>query len=382
MVCYKAGYILDENFKLVHNAGVVVKNGIICGITKDFAEFSKDEIKDLGPGIIIPGLINSHTHLELSFLKNRLDYSNGFKDWVKQLISVRSNTSLSEIKKALIHEIKTCIKSGTFALCDISSIDASRTDFENLGIDGWFFYEELGNKGKFLNSELTENISFAAHAPHTTSPELIKAIKDKTNKNNILFSIHCAESKDEFLFMQGKNKDWENFLSSRNIDFSSWNIPCNSSTEYLNNLNVLDSKTLLVHMLDYTKKDLEIIKNSNSSICVCPRSNENLHKRLPDIETFLSFGINICLGTDSLASCESLDMFDEMRFVLDHYKNISPEDLLKMCTKNSAKALLIDKRLGTIKKGLYGKMIYVETKGKDIFESLIFSENNMRKVIS
>jgi cytosine/adenosine deaminase-related metal-dependent hydrolase len=378
---HRAGIILDKDFKPVHNAALVVENGIICGLIKNPSNLSKKNTTDHGPGILIPGLINSHTHLDLSFLKNRLDYSGGFASWVKQLINIRENTSETEKIEKAKAEINDLFKSGNVAAGDISSLESLKSIFINSPVSGFIFYEEIGETEKFLKKHKEEKVSYAAHAPHTTSSQLIKKIKKFTDYYNLPFSVHCCESDEEESFLKGNNKKWEEFLNSRNIDFSSWPLPSDSGVKYLDKLKVINKNTLLVHLLNSDKNDFEIVKKRGANVCVCPRSNKNLHGKLPDIGKMLEYKINICLGTDSLASCDSLDIFDEMKFVYNNYKSISPENILKMTTINPAKVFNQEPFYAQPDKKDSFCMVYLSDVSKDIFESIIFSEKTKRKPI-
>ncbi|MGM0419283.1 MAG: amidohydrolase family protein [Thermodesulfobacteriota bacterium] len=378
---HRAGIILDKDFKPVYNAALAVENGIISDFIKNPSDLSKKNTTDHGPGILIPGLINAHTHLDLSFLKNRLDYSLGFASWVKQLIKIRENTSETEKIQKAKTEIDDLFKSGTAAVGDISSLESLKSIFINSPVSGFIFYEEIGQTEKFLKNQKEDKVSYAAHAPHTTSPELIKKIKKFTDYYNLPFSVHCCESDEEKDFLKGNNKNWEEFLNSRNIDFSSWPLPSDSGVKYLDKLKVINKNTLLVHLLNSDKNDFEIVKKRGASVCACPRSNKNLHAKLPDIEKMLEYKINLCLGTDSLASCESLDVFDEMKFVYNNYKSILPKNILKMTTINPAKVFNSETFYAhPDKKGSFC-MVYISDVSRDIFESIIFSEKKQRKPI-
>jgi cytosine/adenosine deaminase-related metal-dependent hydrolase len=381
MIYLRAAYILDEFGNILKNAALCIENGCITGIEKSLKNISKTEIKDLGPGILMPGVFNMHTHLELSCLKNKLDFSKGFKSWVIELIEKREKISDEKKVISALNEIDFLLKSGTTGVLDISSLGITKEIFQKSDLKGYHFYEELGLKEKFLNEKKEEKISFAAHAPHTTSPELIKKIKNITNKQKNLFSIHCSESDEELNFITKKSKEWGEFLNSRNIDFSNWPVPSNSSVEYLDKLNVLDEKTILVHVLDTKDEDFSIIKKRNSTICICPRSNKNLHNKLPDLKKMFDFNINIVLGTDSLASCESLDVFDEMKFILNNCKDISSKNILKAGCINPSKINGFEKICQTFKKGNMFNGLYINDVNKDIYESVIFSDKNKRIVL-
>jgi cytosine/adenosine deaminase-related metal-dependent hydrolase len=199
----------------------------------------------------------------------------------------------------------------------------------------------------------------AIHGPHTTAPELIREILDAAGKRNLPISIHLAESDDEIEFITTGKGQWADFLSFRGIKYSHWGIPAKSPVQYLEKLGGLNENMLAVHLLQINDKDADILSKRKVKTCLCPRSNKNLHGRLPDIAGFFHAGLRPCLGTDSLASCDSLSIFDEMAFTAMHFESISPADIFGMGTINGALALGLSHRLGTLHPEKESAMVYV-----------------------
>ncbi|OGQ93531.1 MAG: hypothetical protein A2464_00145 [Deltaproteobacteria bacterium RIFOXYC2_FULL_48_10] len=143
-------------------------------------------------------------------------------------------------------------------------------------------------------------------------------------------------------------------------------------------MGLLDPLTLAVHLLQVTPKDMDILARSQVKVCVCPRSNHNLHGRLPDIERMILKGIRPALGTDSLASCDSLNIWDEMAFIAKHYPGLDPRTLFSMATHNGAKALGLEHVTGTIAQGKRADFIYRPMDPKtenEIFERMVSNEH-------
>ena len=191
------------------------------------------------------------------------------------------------------------------------------------------------------------------------------------------FSIHVAESDDESKFIQERKGQWADFLTSRGIDWSSWEIGSKTPVTYVNDMELLDPLTIAVHLLTVNDKDLEILASSKTKVCVCPRSNQNLHGKLPDIEKMIKAGIKPALGTDSLASCDSLNIFDEMTFVKKQYPGLDPATIFSMGTITGARALGIERLTGTLSKGKRAQFLYRSVKAvnkKDLFQRIISNE--------
>ncbi|MBU1163820.1 MAG: amidohydrolase family protein, partial [Proteobacteria bacterium] len=179
-----------------------------------------------------------------------------------------------------------------------------------------------------------------------------------TRKSNLPFSIHLAESEDEIEFLQTGKGKWAEFLSERRIDFSGWNLPVESPVKYLEDLGVLDENTMAVHLIHAEEKDFEILLRHNVSVCLCLRSNFNLHNMMPDLAGMFKAGIKPCLGTDSLASADSLSIFDEMAFVSKSFPSIPPAEILAMATVNGARALGFEDMFGSLTPGKRAAFVY------------------------
>jgi cytosine/adenosine deaminase-related metal-dependent hydrolase len=219
--------------------------------------------------------------------------------------------------------------------------------------------------------------SLAGHAPHTSSPGLLARLKERATANQLPFSIHVAESSDESRFLETGKGDWADFLTERGIDFSSWPLPAVSPVDYLDRLGILDPLTVAVHLLRVNDRDIDILKGQGVKTVVCPRSNLNLHNRLPDIKRLLDRGLTPGLGTDSLASNDSLSMFDEMAFVGRNYPDIAASDILAMATVYGAGALGLDKHMGTLLPGRAGDFLYLPVQAstsETLLENIILHE--------
>jgi cytosine/adenosine deaminase-related metal-dependent hydrolase len=160
-------------------------------------------------------------------------------------------------------------------------------------------------------------------------------------------------------FLATGKGEWADFLQEMRRDFSAWGCWGRRPVDLAARLGLLDGDTLAVHCLLVTPEEVQLLARSGSHLCLCPRSNWSLHGRLPDISAFFEAGIAPALGTDSLASTESLSMFDEMRFVAGRYPMLSPDAILAMVTVNGARALRRPD-LGTISPGQTARLIYVD----------------------
>ena len=374
--CFKARWIIPSPDKIIENGIIEVENGQIKDISTSGVH---KQATDLGDGVIIPALVNAHIHLELSALESALDLTKGFETWVQQLLIKRDALGEEKLKVAADKAAAAQADMGTGIVGEISTLGITRPSIEQNGLSGIWFQEVLGSS--LMETDLKQNdslsFSIAGHAPHTTDPEVLKKAKSKTADKGLKFSIHLAESEAESLFLGTGKGQWADFLASRGIDTTGWPIGNISPVKYLNRLGILDQNTLAVHLLRTEKKDFEVLAQKGTQVCLCPRSNQNLHGRLPDIDTMLEMGLEPALGTDSLASCASLSLFDEMAFVRDKYPSIGPETVFSMTTANGAKALGLEHTFGSLLPGKQALFAYVEMsefKKSQILERLTWNE--------
>ncbi|QTA78601.1 Amidohydrolase 1 family protein [Desulfonema limicola] len=377
---HRAGCIMISPQRFIQNGFIKAENWIIQE-TGEKKHYDSSIVTDHGPGVIIPALINAHTHLELSRLKGEIAFDQGFQNWVRELLWRRQAYSLEELENGAESGIKELMDSGSGAVGDISTLGLTWNILCRSGLAGVWFREYLGTQtfqdlmpGKHGNL----SASLAGHAPHTTSPALLKSLSLTAQSKGSPFSIHLAESTDEIEFLATGKGPWADFLGERNIDFSDWGLPAKTPVKYLDSIGILNKNTLLVHLIHSRKQDFEIIKQRGAKVCICPRSNYNLHKQLPDLEQMLKHGIKPCLGTDSLAGTESLSMFDEMAYTGKNYPNINPGTIIEMAAVNGAKALGLSQKFGTLEPGKSAVFIYLPLtarKNSDLLEKIIYESS-------
>jgi aminodeoxyfutalosine deaminase len=390
--CYKARWIYPVSTPPVENGIVAVSQGEIVSIGQGGSSAPKgsEKVIDLGDGVIFPALINAHTHLDLAALQGRLEPGLGFLEWVRGLLSLRLSLTDDELRA---HIQKACLAlhhNGTIAAGDWTN----RLGLDGVGQSGGLirgvFYEIIG----FSESTLTlpeslasnstidnrqstiEWLSLGAHAPHTTSPALLKAAKEWTKQKSLPLSIHVAESIEEEEFLFTGQGPWQAFLVERGKWSRDWVAPGVSPVAYLDSLGILDEKTLCVHLTRASSRDLQLLKKKQSRAVVCPRSNYFISRSLPPVPEMLRLGMTPALGTDSLASNQDLNLWEEMAFLHRSFPDITPEDILKMATLNGARALDLEEKLGSLSTGKRAEMIFLPLDGgsiKELPEVILFS---------
>lgn len=358
---YRAKWLMTDPWTVLEN-GYVHTIGSRIDAVGSGKPPGDTPVIDMGSGVMIPPLVNAHTHLELSALKGKLPTGCGFLQWASELVRKRDTLPEAVLLEAASDALDGLIASGCAAIADISTLGITHALLSNTPIGGFFFHEHLGNRlpeSMTVIKERSLSCSLAAHAPHTTTPVLFKEISRLTSEAGLPMSVHLSESEDELHFIRSGRGAWADFLSSRGVDFSNWPIPSESPVHYLKDLGVLSDHLLAVHLLNVTTEEIQILMDRNVSMCLCPRSNLFLHDKLPDIPRFLALGARPGLGTDSLASAPSLSILDEMAFISDNYHDIHPGEIIAMGTVYGAGALGLEDRFGRLQPGFHSPPLYI-----------------------
>ena len=346
------------NFLSQEMALVIDDFGILKDIVKK-TEIQSSEIEHYD-GIIAPGFVNAHCHLELSHLFSQIESKTGLIEFLKQVIAKRNNFNKKEQEVAAIEADFKMWECGIVAVGDISNIDTTFKTKANSKIYYHTFIELIGlnplhsetifEKGLSLLKEL-ENYnligSLAAHAPFSSSKLLINKIANYNSSNNLAFSIHNQESEEETKFFAGRPSDINDLFDYLNIDIN-WFIPPKTSSllSYLD--EIPNKKSLLVHNTFCKEEDIIASKYKFINWCFCPGANLFIENTLPNYDLFLNHNQNWCIGTDSLASNQKLDMCFEASILLSKSPSISIESILKALTYNGAKALGIEDKFGKL----------------------------------
>lgn len=191
----------------------------------------------------------------------------------------------------------------------------------------------------------------AGHALYSTAPELLKAVKDADSNSGLPYSIHLAENEEEDEIVAQGTGAFAEMLKGAGMlaDCGSKGL---TPVEYADSIGLLDKNTLAVHCVRVGDSDIKTLADRGVNICLCPRSNEYIGEGRAPWEKIMSSGINTCLGTDSIASNHDLNLWNELKFLIENLQiSISPYEALALVTSNSAKALNIDDQYGSLEKG-------------------------------
>lgn len=313
-------------------------------------------------GILCPGFVNAHCHLELSFLKGVIPTHTGLVGFVSQVMQHR-NAASEIIEQSIIDAEAEMIANGIVAVGDICNTPNTIAQKQKGRVRYQNFIEVAGFVPGAAESrfnaikEIAEqfyiyfpnNTSIVPHAPYSVSLPLLDKIKE--HSRNKIFSIHNQESVQETLFFKEQTGDFLSLYNNLGVDLSFFKNTYKSSVEYYIGKIAKEMNALFVHNTFTAKEDIDNIVNqiNNPYFCLCPAANLYIENSLPNINLFRSVndGNNIVVGTDSLASNNSLNILGELSIIQQHFPVIEVEELLKWATINGARALTLEKSLGS-----------------------------------
>ncbi|HTB27101.1 MAG TPA: amidohydrolase family protein [Puia sp.] len=378
----KADYLFD-GYKMQKSVVLIcTQNGIIETIVDE--DQAGEGIENLS-GILSPGFINCHCHLELSHLKGLIQEKQGLVDFVLSVIGRRQLPE--ELKlEAILNAESDMSKTGIVAVGDICNTSDTRFLKSAGGLDYYNFIEVLGwspglaharfengkkTAGQFIETGADEKyISLSPHAPYSVSNELWSLLEPGFGGKTITIHNQESASENEF-FMSGKG-DLTRMYSLMKMDSSHFKAPGKRSLAYyLPNLKNA-SRILLVHNTYTNEADLIEAQGYINKLffCFCPNANIYIEDQLPDIPLFLKYKTRIVLGTDSLASNHQLSILEEMKTIKKAFGQISTSELLLWATSNGAAALSLNESLGDFKKGKKPGVVLIEkTKDGEITET-------------
>lgn len=357
-----ADYIFPISSPPIKNGMIVLdEQGTILDITDDNTDATEKY-----SGIICPGFINTHCHLELSHMRAQVSENKGMTDFIKELIGKRASYSDAEIEKAIIAAETEMIENGIVAVGDISNNNSTFKQKEKKNLYYHTFIEifsldpskanEVFENGKQLFSTLHTAGSIAPHAPYTMSVALLAHINNFAQTHNSVLTIHNQESEGESeLFISNTGSMYDAFVNMGIKAEYMRKTGLNSLQSTLPHLNGA-SKILLVHNTFTSRNDLkwavELASKNKQQLywCTCPNANLYIENKLPNYKVFMEEKALVTIGTDSLASNWSLSVVDELKTIAKHAPEIDTQTLLTWATKNGANFLGCD-ALGTLEKG-------------------------------
>jgi cytosine/adenosine deaminase-related metal-dependent hydrolase len=359
-----------------------------------FGEASPQHVADSTPTreggriAILPGLVNAHTHLELSWMRGRIGPGDAMPGWAARVIALgqeRGTSAPRQVRESIVDAIAEARMSGTSLVGDITNSLASWEPLAASDLSAAVFLELIGFNAADSQSVVSDaetqltrlapsgglRPSIVPHAPYSVSPDLFRAIAAASSNRTV--SIHLGESPEEIRFLQDGTGPWRELLEQVGAWNPDWAPPACGPVEYLARLGLLDDRLLAVHAVQLSDGELWRLAEARATVVTCPRSNRWTGAGVPPVERFYAAGVNVAIGTDSLASVEDLNMFAEMAAVRRLAPTIPARDILHSATQAGARALTFGHDLGSIEPGKRADLlaVHIPTGVEDVEEYLV-----------
>jgi cytosine/adenosine deaminase-related metal-dependent hydrolase len=300
-------------------------------------------------GVLVPGLINAHTHLELSW-SERVPGGDGFVPWAGRLMAQTRPDDATRLRAAR-DAARALVDGGVAGVSDICGegstaellIEAELVGVAQVELLG--FDRERAAANSARAGELPRRhgggvtTRAAAHAIFSTAPDLIQAALRPPGPGWPPGSVHLGEDAAEVEFLVRGTGPYAELLDRLDVAWRWWRPVSASPVEYLDRLGVLGPDTLIVHAVHTSADDREALGRTRTPVCLCPRSNLHIGAHLPEVEQLLEGGIRLCLGTDSLASSPDLDVLGEIPVLCAAFPQVPVEVWLSLATAGGASAL-------------------------------------------
>jgi cytosine/adenosine deaminase-related metal-dependent hydrolase len=365
----------------LENGAVAIEDNrvVAVGTLPDLQWLSDGPVIDLGEQVLLPGLINAHCHLDYTMMRGAISPPKSFTAWVQRINSLKRSLDSDDYLAAVQRGFTELRKWGTTSVCNIEAFPELMTHLPASPLRTWWFYEMIDIRHRLTTDDVVagalsffqhranslDSFGLSPHAPYTASLSLYQLANACAASFSMLLTTHLAESAEEFgMFRnaQGPLYDFMNQLQRPMAD-------CGKATPFAHlwQSGAVDARWLLTHMNTLTEEDFLLLadlpRGAGPHLVHCPGSHRYFsHPPFP-ARRLHDLGVNLCLGTDSLASTESLSLFEEMRLMRATQPWLRAEQVLRMVTVNPARALRRKGQLGQIVPGALADLIALPASG-------------------
>lgn len=362
---HSAPWVVPVDGPVIVDGGVVIGEGRIRAVAPLPAlhqQFPHIKTVHHPHSALTPALINGHIHLELSHLGalSTAPLRTSFTGWIHQLLAMREQHGATgeQVEAAARRTAELQYQQGCSVLADIGNTAIAQGLTSTFPGQLLAHKEYLGLAASTLEKNLqrlateAESTLCCGHAPYSTHPQLLRALKARATRLGHIFPLHVAEPEAEGEMLLEGRGEMVDFIKDRGFWDGSF-IPTGTrgSIHYLHRLGLLDEHTLCVHAVHVDTEEIEILAGQGSKICLCPGSNRFLQVGKAPVPQYLAAGLLPALGTDSLASNPQLSLWREMALLAEDHPDIDTEALFAMATRGGAEALGVQQHLGTLTPG-------------------------------
>ena len=384
MIRYRAAWVLPIDHPPIAGGTVTIDRGVIAAV----GEYDGGPVEDLGNVAVLPGLVNAHTHLELSWMRGQVPPSASMPAWASALMALRRTVS-HEPAEPIVKAIAEARRSGTALVGDVTNTFATYEPLLDSRLSAALFRELLGFSNPDPDGVVASAVqqiatltpverlraSIVPHAPYSVSPALLSAIAKASAGKPV--SVHLGESAQEIEFLRHGTGEWRELLETLHVWNPSWTPPACGPVEYLERHGLVSDRLLAVHGVLFVDDDLARLARANATVVACPRSNRWTGAGEPPIERFYASGTRVAIGTDSLASVDDLNLFHEMAEVRRLAPSVPASRILRSATLDGAQALGFGQVLGSLATGKQAELLTVSLPAgvADVEEHLVSGIN-------
>ena len=381
MPYYRVAWLLPISQPPIRDAWLRTERGRIVAFGHSRpGDFTAPDEVDLGDVAVLPGLANAHTHLELSWMRERIPETSDFSEWLRTIIALKGEAAGrgAEVVRAIDDAVREARAFGTALVGDVTNTLATSRPLREHGMAGVVFYELLGFRSEDAGGVMEEAAArlgseeasdwlrhtLAPHAPYSVSPALFGLIRAALQRDPFARStVHLGESTAEIEFLANGTGPCRTGLERMGKWDHAWVTPRCNPVEYLNRMGFLDDRVLVVHGVQFGEDELKRLATAGSTLVTCPRGNVRTGAGEPPIEEFFESGVRVAVGTDSLASVPDLNLFAELAEMRRLAPAVPARALLESATINGARALGFESEFGTIDSGKRDALLAVELDG-------------------
>ena len=387
---YHAAWVLPVVAPPIRDGWVEIAGGVVTG-SGDPASAPRDSVARivrLPSHVVLPGLVNAHTHLELSGLRGAIPPAGSMPDWARAVMARQRNLAATEVAPAVAAAVAEMRRAGTALVGDVANTRLSIGVLRDAPVAAVVFREALGfnvdaSEARAIAAALRAEraaevggrlrVAVAAHAPYSVAPTLFRALAEAGGGGPR--SVHVAESVEELELLRAGTGAWRAVLEERGRWHAGWSPPGSGPVAYLDRLGWIGPETLVVHGVHLLPAEIDRVAAAGATLVACPRSNAWTGAGSPPLARFYESGARVAVGTDSLASAPDLNLFSELAVVRRNAPSVPAAAIIASATAVGAAALGAGDRFGSIAPRRSAALIAVElprpTADDDVEEYLL-----------
>jgi 5-methylthioadenosine/S-adenosylhomocysteine deaminase len=414
-----ARYVLPVSGPHIEHGAVLVAGDRIVSVgsaAELAAAHPDEEVLDLGLSVLMPGFVDLHTHLEYAVFRGLVDDA-PYTKWKMQVVEKERLLSQPDWEDSAVLGAMEALQSGITTVADITNSGSSARAAASAGLGG-VIYREVSTMEKSRIPERLDaaradieqwrgitgdgplRVGIAPHSPYTCHPELIQQVAALAIEQGMPAAIHLAGSRDEYDFVRyGSSQLAQDFRQQAGWSDVAWMPTGVSPVRYVLQWGLFDVPQLLaVHCVQVDEPDVEVLASRGVSVAHCPRCNAKLGMGIAPLKLFFERGLTVGLGTDSPASNNTLDFFDEMRIGLllqrgvsdehDFYRFFTARTFVRLATIHGAKALGLENEIGSLEAGKRADLVAVDLSAShmvptdDPYSALVHTANQESVVMT